>query len=109
MRKREVFFGGGSVVGILSFIVHLLDILNQPEISNIVTIAIFILITALIIIGFSILFVWLYNDSIKSLKNTNKTIQDQLNKLIQSQNNHMETQDERFKKMSATNDTSSNG
>lgn len=96
--KKDVLFGSGSFLALLSFIANLLNILGRPNIETYVIVAIFILLSAIIIFGFVYFGTWLNRYSINALKETNKTIQEQLNRLIDSQNNHIQKQDERFKR-----------
>lgn len=96
MRRRDYFYGSGSFFGILSCIVKFIELLNG-ELATYAIIAVFILLTVFVIafIGWCVLHI--NKTTIDSLKDTNKTIQEQLNQLIQSQNQHIINQENRFK------------
>ena len=98
MRKRDYFYGSGSIFGILSCLLRLIELLGKNGLETYAIIAIFMLLTVFVITFIGWFVLYMNKTTIDSLKDTNKTIQEQLNQLIQSQNQHIKNQDDRFQR-----------
>ena len=98
MRKRDYFYSSGSLFGILSCVLKLIELLGKEGLATYVVIAIFMLLTVFFITFIGWVVLHINKTTIDSLKDTNKTIEEQLNQLIQSQNQHIKNQNDRFQK-----------
>ena len=98
MNKKDWFYSSGSVFGILSCVLKFIEMLGKDGLATYAIVAIFVLLTTFLIVVLGYFFMYINKEAMNSLKDTNKTIQEQLSQLIQSQSKHIEKQEERFQK-----------
>lgn len=108
MLKRDLFYSFGSVFGLLSCVLKVIELLGKEGLANHAIIAIFILLTTFVIIVIGWFFIVMNKVTIDSLTNANKTIQENMNQLIQSQNQHIKNQEDRFQRPSIQSSSDNN-